>query len=164
MDIIQTFSIIFGIFFLTFIIYASVRIITSDERLIAEIRKEWFKKYPIGTNLEVITWKERPYDTQWEANLHKGKKREKTSEYYIVVSPQEFFEHEDVPKYMWNYTMNMHEVILLVKNTKKNSYSTAQADIIKDIRDGKKEIRKISDVQMKILELKKRGNKDNENI
>lgn len=83
----------------------------KKERKVQKQRKEWYKKYPPGTKLEIVTWK-RKCTTQYEMNKN-IKEREYT--YYTVISPREYFiKQHDGDRHLWNWYMNNNGVLLLL--------------------------------------------------
>ena len=146
---------------LAFSIYSFVTSVEyKDERQVQKQRKEWYKKYPVGTKLEIAVW-ERKCTTQYE--MDKNLKEKKCS-YYTVVSPQEYF---NSPQYrgsidnktMQRFYMNNNGILLYCRG-KNNEFRAITTETLLESNRGYKEICKVSDVKMKILELKGRESKN----
>lgn len=162
-----------GLAFLIF--YFVWRTENKDLFKIQKQRKQWQNEYPIGTKIEVVTWE---YETQADANkylehvewLRAGKqpkaeflkiksKRIRNSKYYTIVSPQEYFSRQlgHWEKYEWDWYMNEHGILLFCKEDDiVGEVRTFTTENLLEIAQGKKEIHKVSDVKLKILELKGR--------
>ncbi len=142
---------------LAFSIYSFVTSVEyKNEKKVQKQRKEWYKKYPVGAKLEIAVW-ERKCTTQYEMNKNL---KEKKCSYYTVVSPQEFFNSPQGGcgvdnKTMQRFYMNNNGILLYCRG-ENNEFRTITTETLLEIRRGYKEIRKVSDVKMKILELKGR--------
>lgn len=161
-------------------------------RKINKKREKWYKKYPVGTNIEIITWEKKTPKTQMEANnqldwrmicaekatamyfrddygdlrtykssIVKKAELEKVFKYYTVVSLQEYYkaQHIEGTKYRLKWHANENGVLLYCKNDKNEFYSISTETEL-EFKKGLKEIHKVSDVKMKILELKGRESKN----
>ena len=132
----------------------------DGERKIQKHRKEWYKKYPPGTKLEIAVW-ERKCTTQYEMNKNL---KEKKCSYYTVVSPQEYFNSPQGgcgvdSKTMQKFYMNNNGILLYCRG-ENNEFRTITTETLLEIHRGYKEISKVSDVKMKILELKGRESRN----
>lgn len=131
----------------------------DGERKIQKHRKEWYKKYPPGTKLEITVW-ERKCTTQYEMNKNL---KEKKCSYYTVVSPQEYFESPQgggvKSKARQKFYMNNNGILLYCRGD-NNKFRAITTETLLEIHRGYKEISKVSDVKMKILDLKGRESKN----
>lgn len=169
MDIMASLGLIsgFGGIALAFFIFRFVTwCLSREEREIAQQRKYWYKQYPAGSYIEVVSWNvvtdysklRSCYLTQAELNKAKERARqtERKVDIYKVIAPEEYFTCVGYPeKDLWEDYLFNHEIFLCVKNADGKA-KTITADTIEECRKGIKQIYKISDVKLKILELKGR--------
>lgn len=144
-------------------------IISWGDKKIAQERKKYYKQYPIGSYIEVNTYnRERQmYNLQIAVNanaldyIEPKTKTVKISEYYQVVSIKEYCIAMGIKRTLWNYYLNDHNVLLCVKEIFSQSpeYKTVTKDIISNVW-AKKELCSMSEVKLKIIELKERKNKN----
>lgn len=132
----------------------------KNRRKVEKQRKEWYKKYPVGTKIEIAIWKRKQCTTQYEMNKNL---KEKECSYYTVVTPQEFFNSsqggEISNKMLQKLYMNDNGILLYCRG-KNNEFRTITTETLLEIHRGYKEIHKVSDVKMKIIELKGRESKN----
>ena len=127
-------------------------------RKVRRRRVEWYRKYPIGTRIEVITYKRKQYNTQFEMENQKPDYNNKECKYYTIVEPKDYFtswEGSSVPKSLYTRFLD-NEGVLLVCRGDSNSFKFFTTENLLEIHQGWKELHKVSDVKMKILELKGR--------
>lgn len=144
-------------------------IVSWEEKKIAKERKKYYKQYPIGSYIEVNTYnRERQmYDLQIAANanaldyIEPKTKIVKTSKYYQVVSVKEYCTAMGIERMLWNSFLNNDEVLLCVKEIFSQSpeYKTVTKDVISNVW-AKKELCPMSEVKLKIIELKERKSKN----
>lgn len=144
-------------------------IVSWEEKEIEKERKKYYKQYPIGSYIEVNTYnRERQmYDSQIAANanaldyIEPKTKRVKTSKYYQVVSVKEYCTAMEIERMLWNNYLNNDEVLLCVKEIFSQSpeYKTVTKDVISNVW-AKKELCPMSEVKLKIIELKERKSKN----
>ena len=144
-------------------------IMNWEEKKIEKERKKYYKQYPIGSYIEVNTYNEerQMYDLQIAANanaldyIEPKTKTVKTSKYYQVVSVKEYCTAMGIERMLWNCYLNSDEVLLCVKEIFSQSpeYKTVTKDVISNVW-AKKELRPMSEVKLKIIELKERKNKN----
>lgn len=164
-------------------------------RKITKKRKEWYRRYPVGTNIEIITWEKKKPKTQMEANTQldwrmicaekatamyfrdgygdlkvyespivkvKNKQDlEKVYTYYTVISPQEYYKAQKIKekKRKLEYIMSNNGILLYCRG-EKGEFRSVTIETEYEINKGVKEIYKVSDVKMKILDLKGRESKN----
>lgn len=164
-------------------------------RKIGKQRIEWYKKYPVGTNIEIVTWEKKKPKTQTEANAQldwrmmcvekatamyfrddygdlkvydspivKEKKKqdlERVFTYYTVVSPQEYYKAQKIKgaKHKLEYVMNDNGILLYCRG-ERGEFRSITKETEGELNQGIKEIYKVSDVKMKILDLKGRESKN----
>lgn len=156
-----------------FIFYLVTWCLSKEAREIIQQRKYWYKQYPVGSYIEVVSWNvitdysklKSCYLTQAEANEAKERasQTERKVDIYKVITPEEYFTCIRYPeKDLWEDYLLNHEIFLCVKNADGKA-KTITADTVEECRKGIKQIYKVSDVKMKILELKERKS-GNENI
>ena len=149
--------VVFGSIVLAFFIYSFVTSVEyKNEKKVQKQRKEWYKKYPVGTKLEIAVW-QRKCTTQYEMNKNL---KEKKCSYYTVVSPREYFNSSLSgsgvnSKTMQRFYMNDNGILLCCRG-ESNEFRAITIETLSEINRGYKEIHKVSDVKMKILELKER--------
>lgn len=169
MDIMASLGLIsgFGGVALAFFIFHFVTwCLSREDREIIQQRKYWYKQYPAGSYIEVVSWDvvtdysklKSCYLTQAEFN--EAKKRasqtERKVDIYKVITPEEYFTCSNYSERdLWEDYLIGHRIFLCVKNADGKA-KTITADTIEECRKGIKQIYKVSDVEMKILELKGR--------
>ena len=144
-------------------------IMSCEDKKIAKERKKYYKQYPIGSYVEVNTYnRERQmYDLQISANANAldyiGPKTKivKISKYYQVVSIKEYCMAMGIERMLWNCYLNSDEVLLCVKEIFSQSpeYKTVTKDVTSNVW-AKKELCPMSEVKLKIIELKERKSKN----
>ena len=140
-----------------------------EDKKISRERKKYYKQYPIGSYVEVNTYNRdrQMYDSQILANANVldyiGPKTKivKTSKYYQVVSVKEYCTAMGIERTLWNYYLNDDEILLCVKEIFSQSpeYKTVTKDTISSVW-AKKELCSVSEVKLKIIELKERKSKN----